>query len=187
MPFGKIMRTSVPLAVALTLAAAPANATSCPSHKAVYAFEFDGARIVYTGGKSTTGGGPKRVRFETRRDGKPAWSVEGEIFCDDIAALCILRLDRPAGAKESSDIDNEDKPGCSKFPLTVTEIHEGAGKDFTAGNIAYIAFGGLTQFTLSCRHLVDLRILDKKRLSDVERDEGFFVLPSYVRFSSCGR
>lgn len=181
MPRMKIMRTSALLAVALALATIPANATSCPMDKAVYTFEFDGTLIVYTQEMADGPNRPTRVNFENRRDGKPVWSVEGEIYCDDIMGLCRLHLDRPAGAKENSDIET----GCSRFLLAVTDIREGTDKDSTAGKIAYIAFGGLTPFALACRTVVDLRITDKKRLSDAERDEGMFVLPPYVRFSSC--
>ncbi len=184
MSFGKALKTIMPLVAALALAAAPAKAASCPPDKAVYLFGFNGARTNYTEGNSDSG---NRVKFETSREDKPVWSVEGEIYCDDIVILCTLQLDRPAGAKERSDADNDDNPdGCSKFILAVTEIYDGNGGEFGTGKIAYIAFGGVAAFAIACRNVIDLRILDKTRLSDGER-EGIFIMPPYVRFSSCGR
>lgn len=168
----------VPLATVLALAAAPANAASCSSDQAVYALEFDNNRIVYTQEKAESGGDwKKRVKFAAHSEDKPVWSVEGEIHCDDIFGLCTLSLDGPAGAKQDPSAES-----CSKFTLAVTEIPKDSGSD----EIAYIAFGGLPQFSLACRKLIDLRILDRKRFAQLEKEQIIF-LPPYVRFSSCGR
>ncbi|MCR6498689.1 hypothetical protein MUO32_06590 [Shinella sp. CPCC 101442] len=180
MTSGRILKATIPLATALALAAAPANAAPCPSDRAIYALEFDKTRMVYTQENAEIGSNwKKRVKFAAHRENKPVWSVEGEIYCDDIFGLCTLRLDTPADAKKSANAETEI---CSKFTVPVTEIHEDPNSD----EIVYIAFGGLSQFSLACRKVIDLQVLDKQRFTQLENEQGIF-LPPYVRFSSCGR
>jgi hypothetical protein len=179
MTLSKILKTMMPLTTALVLAAAPINAAPCPSDQAVYALEFDNTRIVYTREKAEfENDRKKRVKFEALREDKPLWSVGGEIYCDDILGLCTLRLDAPRSENKNLTATTEN---CSKFMVAVTEIQ----KDPSSDEIIYIAFGGLPQFSIACREIIDLQVLDQQNFTQLENEQGIF-LPPYVRFSSCG-
>ncbi|MCJ8053582.1 hypothetical protein GB928_017095 [Shinella curvata] len=180
MAVGKILKAMMPISTALALAAAPANAASCPPDRAIYALEFDNTRVIYTQDDAEfENNWQKQVRFEAYREGTPVWSIEGHIDCDDILGLCNLRLDAPAGEKEAPNAATET---CSKFTVPVTEIHE----DPDSEQVVYIAFGGLPQFSIACSKSIDTQVRDKQLFTQVENERGV-VLPPYVRFSSCAR
>ena len=87
--------------------------------------------------------------------------------------MCNLTLDR---LKKPEDAETAE--GCEKFPLFVERIPQGE-------DTQYVAFGGLTAYTMACGEGLDIRVKAKDHFSELEREANQYVLPPYVRFEAC--